>query len=75
MQAWAVLAEFEFRPARVPVVSSVTGEAFDGPDLLARQLSSPVEWVRAVTTLRAAGVTAFDEVHGTTLSSLVSKIA
>ena len=70
-----VLAEVEFRPARAPVVSSVTGEAFDGPDLLARQLSSPVEWVHAVTTLRAAGVTAFDEVHGTTLSSLVSKIA
>jgi malonyl CoA-acyl carrier protein transacylase len=70
-----VLAEFEFRPARVPVVSSVTGEAFDGPDLLARQLSSPVEWVRAVTTLRTAGVTEFAEVHGKTLSSLVTKIA
>ena len=70
-----VLAEFEFRPARAPVVSSVTGDAFEGPDLLARQLSSPVEWVRAVTTLRALGVTAFDEVHGKTLSSLVSKIA
>ncbi|MFD9736464.1 ACP S-malonyltransferase [Umezawaea sp. NPDC059074] len=70
-----VLAGFEFRPARVPVVSSVTGDAFEGPDLLARQLSSPVEWVRAVKTLRALGVTAFDEVNGKTLSSLVSKIA
>ncbi|MET1073518.1 MAG: ACP S-malonyltransferase [Umezawaea sp.] len=70
-----VLAEFEFRPATRPVVSSVTGGLFDGPDLLARQLSSPVEWVRTVTTLRAAGVTDFDEVHGKTLSSLVHKIA
>ncbi|PRY37483.1 ACP S-malonyltransferase [Umezawaea tangerina] len=70
-----VLAEFDFRPAITPVVSSVTGALFDGPDLLARQLSSPVEWVRTVTTLRAAGLTDFDEVHGRTLSSLVHKIA
>jgi malonyl CoA-acyl carrier protein transacylase len=70
-----VLAEYEFAPAITPVVSSVTGELFDGPELLARQLSAPVEWVRTVTALRAAGVTDFDEVNGQTLSSLVGKIA
>ncbi|ONI84579.1 hypothetical protein ALI22I_28940 [Saccharothrix sp. ALI-22-I] len=69
-----VLEGFEFAPATTPVVSSVTGEPFTGPDLLARQLSAPVEWVRAVQTLRAAGVTEFDEVNGRTLTSLVNKI-
>ncbi|GLZ43493.1 acyltransferase domain-containing protein [Actinokineospora sp. NBRC 105648] len=68
----AVLAGHEFRPAATPVVSSVTGELFDGPELLARQLCAPVEWVRTVRTLRAAGVTDFDEVHGQTLTSLVN---
>lgn len=70
----ATLAGFAFAQAVTPVVSSVTGELFDGPDLLARQLSAPVEWVRAVTTLRAAGVTEFDEVNGQTLTSLVNKV-
>ncbi|TQM78237.1 [acyl-carrier-protein] S-malonyltransferase [Saccharothrix saharensis] len=69
-----VLAGFPFAPATTPVVSSVTGEPFTGPDLLARQLSAPVEWVRAVKTLREAGVTEFDEVNGRTLTSLVIKI-
>ncbi|MEV8377115.1 ACP S-malonyltransferase [Kribbella sp. NPDC056861] len=72
-----VLAEVEFGPAKTPVVSGVTGELFDpaeGADLLARQLSAPVEWVKAVTTLRAQGVTEFDEVNGQTLSSLLTRI-
>ncbi|MFQ6269449.1 ACP S-malonyltransferase [Kutzneria viridogrisea] len=70
----AVLAEYRFAEPHTPVVSSITGELFDpasGPDLLARQLSAPVEWTRAVSALRAAGVTDFDEVNGQTLSSLV----
>lgn len=74
----AVLDDCVFQPPQTPVVSSITGELFDvadGAGLLARQLSAPVEWVRAVTTLRSAGVTAFDEVNGHTLSSLVNKIA
>lgn len=73
----AVLTGYEFRPAHTPVVSSVTGELLGpdaGPELLARQLTAPVEWVRTVTTLRAAGVTDFDEVNGRTLSSLIGKI-
>ncbi|WBB75642.1 acyltransferase domain-containing protein [Micromonospora sp. WMMD1128] len=59
------------------VVSSVTGAVFrpdEGAELLARQVSTPVQWVRAVTTLRAAGVTRFDEAHGSTLTALVSRI-
>lgn len=74
----AVLDDYVLQPLRTPVVSSITGQLFDvadGAGLLARQLSTPVEWVRAVTTLRSAGVTTFDEVNGHTLSSLVNKIA
>jgi malonyl CoA-acyl carrier protein transacylase len=72
-----VLATVEFRAAATAVVSGVTGGLFDpaeGAELLARQLSSPVEWVRAVTTLRTNGVTEFDEVNGQTLSSLLTRI-
>lgn len=74
----AVLADRPFAPARTPVMSSVTGAPYTpdtAADLLARQLSSPVEWVRSVTALRAAGVTDFDGVNGQTLSALVGRIA
>lgn len=73
----AVLADCAFGTATGTVVSSVTGEIFDpqtGVDLLAGQVRAPVQWVRAVTTLRALGVTTFDEVNGSTLSALVSRI-
>lgn len=73
----ALLAACAFAAGTGTVVSSVTGEVLapdDGPDLLARQVTAPVEWVRAVATLRAAGVTRFDEVNGSTLSALVSRI-
>ncbi|WP_083942382.1 ACP S-malonyltransferase [Sanguibacter suarezii] len=69
-----VLAECEFAVDASPVVSSVTGALFtpeDGVDLLGRQPSVPVEWVRAIATLRAAGVTYFDEANGKTLTALL----
>ncbi|MEU1603001.1 acyltransferase domain-containing protein [Micromonospora matsumotoense] len=74
----AVLDDCDFAAAHTPVVSGVTGDVFDtarAAELLARQLSTPVEWVRAVTTLRAAGVTGFDEVNGKTLSAFLTRIA
>lgn len=73
----SLLDACEFGAGHGTVVSSVTGEVFppdEGPDLLARQVSTPVQWVRAVATLRAAGVTEFDEVNGSTLSALVRRI-
>ncbi|WP_026422122.1 ACP S-malonyltransferase [Actinokineospora inagensis] len=73
----AVLARQVFAPAAIPVVSSVTGELFDpadGAGLLARQLAEPVAWVRVVHTLRALGVTEFDEVNGKTVTALVTRI-
>ncbi|MCW6005994.1 acyltransferase domain-containing protein [Micromonospora sp. CPCC 205371] len=66
-----------FDAGHAPVVSSVTGQRFEptqAADLLSRQIASPVEWVRAVLTLRAAGVQTFDEVNGTTLTSLIKGI-
>lgn len=74
----AVLDGCEFAVGHTPVVSGVTGDVFDtgrAAELLARQLSTPVEWVRAVTTLRGAGVTGFDEVNGKTLSAFLTRIA
>ncbi|MEV6708732.1 ACP S-malonyltransferase [Micromonospora wenchangensis] len=74
----AVLDGCDFAAGHTPVVSGVTGDVFDtgrAAELLARQLSTPVEWVRAVTTLRAAGVTGFDEVNGKTLSAFLTRIA
>lgn len=73
----AELASRVFAPGNGTVVSSVTGEVFspdEGVDLLVRQVSAPVQWVRVVGTLRAAGVTEFDEVNGSTLSALVRRI-
>jgi malonyl CoA-acyl carrier protein transacylase len=73
----ALLEGCDFAPGVGTVVSSVTGTVLtpaEGPDLLARQVAAPVQWVRAVGTLRAAGVTHFDEVNGSTLSALVTRI-
>lgn len=74
----AVLREYEFRAGHTPVISSVSGAPFD-PDraveLLSRQISRPVEWVRTVRALRAAGVSHFDEVNGTTLTAFIARIA
>ncbi|KUM98497.1 hypothetical protein AQI88_02080 [Streptomyces cellostaticus] len=71
------LAECVFKPGDVPVVSSTTGEIVDPThvrDLLSTQISTPVQWVRTVRTLRELGVTGFSEVNGTTLTKLDSEI-
>jgi malonyl CoA-acyl carrier protein transacylase len=72
-----ILRDTEFTRGSVPVVSSVTGELFDpddAVDLLSAQLAAPVEWIRTVRTLRAAGVTRFDEVNGRTMTALAEGI-
>lgn len=72
-----VLREHTFRPGHTPAYSSVTGAEFAperAAELLSRQISAPVEWVRTVRALRAAGVTAFDEVNGTTLTAFIARI-
>ncbi|MFJ6216693.1 ACP S-malonyltransferase [Streptomyces sp. NPDC092296] len=73
----AVLREYDFRAGHTPVMSSVSGTEFD-PDqavgLLSKQIHRPVEWVRTVLALRAAGVDHFDEVNGTTLTAFIARI-
>jgi malonyl CoA-acyl carrier protein transacylase len=74
----ALLRTYEFRAGHTPVMSSVTGGPFEPEQavrLLSRQISRPVEWVRTVRALRAAGVDRFDEVNGSTLTALLSRIA
>ncbi len=72
-----VLADVPFAAGDTPVMSSVTADVFDparAAELLSRQIAEPVEWVRTVQALRAAGVTDVDEVNGTTLTTLMSQI-
>jgi len=66
----AVLERLDVRPPRLPVISNVTGGLYpsgDGTraaivDLLARQVASPVQFVRGLETLYAEGARTFVEV-------------
>ena len=79
----ALAAAFDsaaWHDADPPVVSNVTGEpetdATRIRELLARQVSSPVEWVRSVERMVADGVTTFIELGpGAALSGMVRRIA
>ncbi len=66
--------------ARTPLISNVTGEPVSDAtrlrELLARQVSSPVEWVASVRRMREDGVDTFVECGpGTALSGMVRRIA
>lgn len=51
----AVLAEVQFRTPRVPVISNVDAKSHSDPqeikDILAKQVTSPVQWETIVTTM------------------------
>lgn len=57
----AAVAETSFSDARIPVVANVDAQphrsAADWPDLLTRQIVTPVRWRETVTTLESEGVT------------------
>ncbi|WP_033289321.1 type I polyketide synthase [Amycolatopsis jejuensis] len=60
----AVVAGLSFRDARIPVVSTVTGEVSAGlgsPEYWVRQVREPVRFADGVRTLAGAGVTKFVE--------------
>ncbi len=65
-----VLLRMQPAPPEIPVVSNVTGEFHQGGpgaqeqmiDLLARQVASPVQFVKGLETLYAAGARVFVEV-------------
>ena len=82
--AGAALARFirslDFRAPKLTVVSSVDGRAVRGaeelPDLLARQLTSPVRWEEAVRRLAALDATvALETGPGRVLCGLARRIA
>ena len=51
----AVLAEVQFKTPRVPVVSNVDAKPHSDPqeikDILAKQVTSPVQWETIITTM------------------------
>ena len=73
------LQDAAWHDADPPVVSNVTGEpvraATEIRALLARQVSSPVEWVRSVRRMAADGVDTFVECGpGGALAAMVRRI-
>jgi [acyl-carrier-protein] S-malonyltransferase len=73
------LATADWHAAEPPVVSNVTAEpvrdASEIRDLLARQVHSPVEWVRSVRCMAAEGVDTFVECGpGNALTGMVRRI-
>jgi [acyl-carrier-protein] S-malonyltransferase len=74
------IATADWHDAEPPVVSNVTGEpvrdAAEIRTLLARQVHSPVEWVRSVRRMADAGVATFVECGpGNALTGMVRRIA
>jgi [acyl-carrier-protein] S-malonyltransferase len=73
------LATADWQAAEPPVVSNVTAEpvrdAGEIRDLLARQVHSPVEWVRSIRRMTAEGVDTFVECGpGNALTGMVRRI-
>jgi len=74
------LADVEFHPPRCRFIDNVTGGLESSPEAIRRklvdQLSSPVQWERAVRTAVETGIDTFIEAGpGTVLSGLVKRIA
>ncbi|MDE0803170.1 MAG: ACP S-malonyltransferase [Acidimicrobiales bacterium] len=75
----AAIAETTFHEANVPVVANVDAAvhtaAIDWPELLERQLTSPVRWAASVTTLVRDGADTFVEVGpGAVLTGTIKRI-
>ncbi len=73
------LAGAELRPARIPVISNVDGEAHTDPDeireLLIRQVCSPVQWEASMRYLLEVPVEHFCEVGpGRVLRGLLKRV-
>lgn len=71
----AALAEVEFLPPRVPVMSAVTAQPFDDPRRrLAEALTEPVRWQQVIEALVARGARRFVEVGpGRVLTKLLRR--
>ena len=71
----AALAEVEWRPAAVPVISGLTAAPFRDPaDELAAAIVSPVRWREVMLALGALQIERFIDVGpGTVLDRLVAR--
>ena len=74
-----ILQSATFQDAKVPVVMNATAQACRSAgeikEALARQLDSPVEWVRSIETLKGLGCTVLVECgSGRVLSGLLRRI-
>jgi [acyl-carrier-protein] S-malonyltransferase len=75
----AVVKGIAFKPARLPVVSNVTGRPHGGPDeiraKMVEQIYSSVQWVLTVQWLKEQGTTEYVECGpGKVLTGLVKRI-
>lgn len=75
----AAIADATFHDAAIPVVANVDGAvhtaAGEWPDLLGRQLTSPVRWIGCVESLLAEGADTFVECGpGTVLTGTIKRI-
>ncbi|NOZ85676.1 MAG: acyltransferase domain-containing protein, partial [Deltaproteobacteria bacterium] len=62
-----VLDRLDFRPPGIPLISNVTGEPYPNDvqgikDLLQKQISSPVQWIKSLKTLHRMNTGIFLEV-------------
>ncbi|MBX7252358.1 MAG: acyltransferase domain-containing protein, partial [Candidatus Promineofilum sp.] len=62
-----MLDRMHIAPPRLPLVANVTGDFYPAgvteiKDLLEKQIASPVQWVKGLQTMHAAGVRVFIEV-------------
>lgn len=74
------LAAVQIAPPQIPFLCNVTGDAVDDPTqiraLLARQVTSPVQWDATTRNLLKRGVATFVEpAPGTTLTGLLKRAA
>ncbi len=74
-----VMADIEFRPFKVPVVTNVEARPLKDcsrvPGLLRSQLVSPVRWTESIEMIRGSGVDTMIEVGpGKVLSTLLKRI-
>ena len=74
----AFLREFSFAPLRFPVISNAEALPYEDtrlPELLARQIDSPVRWTQSVRYVLGLGEQEFVEVgHGQVLTGLIRQI-
>lgn len=75
----AVLADIEIRPAKLPVLSNVTGQPHGSPEAIKsnmlKQITGSVRWLDCITTLKDSGVTSYLELGpGKVLSGLIKRI-